>query len=340
MHHNGSIPGLLLIVAAGAINASFALPMKFTRRWAWENTWLAWTMFALIVLPVVVTLGTVPNIAGVYRSAPMSSLMEVILFGAGWGVAQVLFGLAIDAIGIALTFSLVMGTSAAVGSLVPFVRLHSGSVRTSAGYGLIAGVVLMIAGVAVCAVAGKQREEKPYAGTEISGRASLGILFALLCGFGAAFVNFGISFGTPLIVAARSFGASGFASSNAVWLPLMLAGAIPNLLYCMWLLHAKGTSGRFQQVGVSYWLLAFAMAVCWFGSTVLYGISTTVLGPWGPVFGWPLFMSVIVITASILGVLTGEWKETGTAPIRIQLAGVLLLVLAVFCLALSSRSVV
>ena len=32
------------------------------------------------------------------------------------------------------------------------------------------------------------------------------------------------------------------------------------------------------------------------------------MGSLGTVVGWPLFMSLIVITASIWGVLTGEWR--------------------------------
>ena len=36
--------GLFLLFVAGAMNGSFTLPMKFTRNWAWENTWLAWTI--------------------------------------------------------------------------------------------------------------------------------------------------------------------------------------------------------------------------------------------------------------------------------------------------------
>jgi len=32
-------------VVAGVLNASFALPMKFTRRWAWENTWAVWSVW-------------------------------------------------------------------------------------------------------------------------------------------------------------------------------------------------------------------------------------------------------------------------------------------------------
>ena len=50
MDQNGL--GLLLLFVAGAMNGSFTLPMKFTRKWAWENTWLMWTIFALGIFPV------------------------------------------------------------------------------------------------------------------------------------------------------------------------------------------------------------------------------------------------------------------------------------------------
>jgi L-rhamnose-H+ transport protein len=48
-------------------------------------------------------------------------------------------------------------------------------------------------------------------------------------------------------------------------------------------------------------------------------------------------MSLIVITASVLGILTGEWKGTGKQPLRIQMSGVGVLVLAVFVLSAASR---
>jgi L-rhamnose-H+ transport protein len=48
-----TILGMLTLVIAGVMNASFPLPIKYTGRWAWENTWLAWTFFALILLPSI-----------------------------------------------------------------------------------------------------------------------------------------------------------------------------------------------------------------------------------------------------------------------------------------------
>jgi L-rhamnose-H+ transport protein len=335
---NGAASGLLILALAGVMNASFTLPMKYARRWAWENTWLAWTIFALLVLPPVVTYATVPHLGAVYRSTAANIVFEVVGFGAGWGVAQVFFGLAVDAIGIALTFSLVLGTSAAVGTLVPLLRLHPERLNTAAGHGVLAGVALVLAGVLVCAVAGRQREKALALNAGTGKNATLGLALAILCGFGASFVNFGLAFGAPLVDSARAAGSAAFNASNAVWMPLMLAGAVPNLLYCFWLLAKNRSASKFPDGGAGHWALAFVMAAFWFGSTLLYGLSTVKLGAWGPIVGWPLFMSLIVITASLLGMVTGEWKNSGKAPLRIQWAGVALLVLAVFILAETSRA--
>jgi L-rhamnose-H+ transport protein len=321
------------------MNASFTLPMKFTRKWAWENTWLAWSIFALILLPPIVTAITIPRLGAVYRDAGTGPILLAATFGAGWGIAQVFFGLAVESIGIALTFSIVLGISAAVGSLIPLLRLHSGQLFTAAGGGVIAGVLLVIIGVSICAVAGRRREAVlSGAAGRASSSMSKGLLLSILCGLGASFVNFGLTFGHPLLVSAENFGASSVWAPNAAWLPLMLAGSIPNILYCLYLLSKNKTHRNFASGSfVTHALLALVMAIFWFGSTLLYGVSAGKLGELGPVLGWPLFMSLIVIVASVLGILTGEWKNTGKQPLRIQLVGVAFLVAAVFVLGLASR---
>ncbi len=329
--------GFAILVLASIMNASFTLPMKYTSRWAWENTWMVWTIFALLILPPAITLSTVPHLGEVYSSVAPDMLLVVMLFGAGWGVAQVFFGLAVDAIGIALTFSLVLGTSAAVGTLMPLVHLHPERLQTPAGHGVLGGVALVIAGVIVCAIAGRMRE-KARSGNAVTHKSSwLGIALAILCGLGASFINLGLAFGSSLTEAARSAGAGELNASNVIWMPLMLAGAIPNLMYCLWLLRKNRTGSKFADGRLSHWSLAFVMAVLWLGSTLLYGFAAAKLGSWGPVLGWPLFMSLIVIIASLLGMVTGEWKNSGRLPIRIQWSGVALLVLAVFILASMSR---
>jgi L-rhamnose-H+ transport protein len=330
--------GLFLLLLAGAMNGSFTLPMKFTRQWAWENTWLAWTIFALGIFPPLLTFSTVPSLQQAYAQAGAAPIVTVAACGAGWGISQVFFGLAVEAVGIALAFSVILGISAAVRSLIPLVRLHPDKVFTGAGLAVLLGIALVLVGVGVCAAAGRRREAALGQGPAGKPSVMKGLGFCLISGLGSALVNFGLAFGGPLMAAARDAGASPLWAPNAVWLPLMWAGGVPNLLYCVHLLQKNRTGARFGLTATrSYWGLAAVMAFFWFGSTVMYGVATVKLGELGTVLGWPLFMSLIVITASVWGVLTGEWKNTGKQPLRIMSVGVAVLVLAIFVLSAASR---
>ena len=323
--------GMSLLIVAGVMNAGFSLPMKFVRSWAWENTWLLWSLFALLILPSVLAFATIPGFAGVL-SAGAGVAILVAVFGAAWGVAQVLFGLALDKIGIALTFSIVLGLSAAMGSIVPLLRQHSDRLLTRGGITSLAGVALVLAGVAASAVAGKMRDRAQHAEAESNPHFGAGLIMAIASGVCASMMNVGFAYGAPLARAAAAHGASSLWITDAVWVPLMAGGAVPNLLYCAYLLRQKESAKNFGAAFGRNTSFAFAMAVLWFGSSILYGIATIFLGELGPVVGWPLFMSLIVIVASILGVWTGEWKNAGSRALRVQGLAVLVLIAAVVVL--------
>src|SRR5882762_7914659 len=68
--------GIATLIIAGVTNASFTMPMKYARKWAWENTWLAWTVFALVVLPFAAAFVTIPHLSLVYRSTPLDIVLE------------------------------------------------------------------------------------------------------------------------------------------------------------------------------------------------------------------------------------------------------------------------
>lgn len=324
--------GLGLLILAGVMNASFALPMKFVRGWAWENTWLVWSLFALLVLPGAVAALTVPRLGEIYAHNG-GVIAWVAFLGAAWGVAQVLFGLALDRIGIALTFSIVLGLSAAMGSLIPLLKLHYDQIFTRPGVMSLAGVGLVLAGVGVSAVAGRMRERNRDPNASSHAHFGTGLLMATASGVCASMMNVGFAYGAPLAHAATQDGASVLWTANAVWVPLLAGGALPNVLYCAYLLVGKRTGPKYtEQKTFDNWVLAFAMAVLWFGSSVLYGAATVFLGDLGPVVGWPVFMSLIVIVASVLGVLTGEWRQAGSKALRIQAGAVAILVVAVVVL--------
>ena len=122
-----------------------------------------------------------------------------------------------------------------------------------------------------------------------------------------------------------------------LWMPPIFAGAVPNLAYCFWLLRRNRTGGKFIVGGTGHWVLAFVMAAFWFGSTLLYGSGDGEAGVVGLILGWAVFMSLIVIMATLLGVMNGpDGRTAGGLPLRIQWSGVAMLVLAVFVLANTS----
>ena len=331
--------GLILLIIAGAMNGSFTLPMKYTRKWAWENTWLAWTIFALFVLPPAVTFLTLPHVGDVYSQVGMGPVWIVAVCGAGWGISQVFFGLAVDSIGIALAFSVILGLAASVGSLFALLKDHSDKVFSTGGLGVLGGVALVILGVGICAVAGRKREKALGTGPQ-AGKASigLGLLYCLFSGLGSALVAIGFDAGKPLFDQSITLGGSTTWAPMVAWLPLMVAGGVPNILYCLYLLNKNRTGNKFSESATGgYWVLAFIMAFFWFGSTLMYGIAKGSLGSWGTTLAWPMFMSLIVITASIHGIRTGEWKGAGKSPLRIQLSGLAVLILAVIVLQMAGQ---
>jgi L-rhamnose-H+ transport protein len=336
--HNAAL-GLLLLIAAGAMNGSFTLPMKFTRSWAWENTWMAWTLFALFFLPPVVTFVSLPQVREVYQHTGMGPVWVVAACGAGWGISQVFFGLAVDAIGIALAFSVILGLAAAVGGAVPLFRDHPDKIFSNGGLGVMGGLFLVILGVTICAIAGRKREKTLGLGPQ-PGKASvgMGLLFCVFSGFGSALVGIGFDKGQPLMNASAALHGNPIWSPMSAWLPLMVAGGVPNLLYCLYLLRKNKTGHKFSLPSTGgYWILGFIMAFFWFGSTLMYGISRDLFGSWGTALAWPMFMSLIVITASVHGIRTGEWKNAGPSPLRIQLSGLMVLILAVVVLQLAGQ---
>lgn len=335
---NSAVAGILLLVVAGIMNGSFTLPMKFTRQWAWENTWLVWTIWALVIFPPAMTFLTVPHLHAVYSSVPAAIIVIVAACGAGWGISQVFFGLAVEAVGIALAFSVILGIAAAVGGLFPLIRFHPDKIFAPAGIDVLVGVALVIVGVGICAKAGHKREAA-LGQTVDPNKASLmrGMIYCIISGVGSALVNIGFTSGPQLLSAAEQAGAATKWAPNAVWLPLMMAGGIPNLIYCIYLVRRNHTGSRFATArSGGYTILAGIMAVCWFGSTLMYGIAAGKMGSLGTALGWPVFMSMIVITASIWGVLTGEWRGAGRRPLQIMYGGVAMLVLAIIVLSRAS----
>ncbi len=62
--------GMAIIFVSGILNGGFALPMKYTRHWNWENTWFVFSVVGIFLLPWVMAFGFVPHLTEVYAGVP------------------------------------------------------------------------------------------------------------------------------------------------------------------------------------------------------------------------------------------------------------------------------
>lgn len=338
--------GVLLALAAGMVNGSFAAPTKYATRWKWENIWAVWAVVALFFSPWALAFATVPNLLAFYHQTNSGLLVLLVGFGLGVGLAQVFFGLALAAVGLSIGFAVTIGLSTAVGSLVPLVLLGSRVVLAPKGLVIIAGVALVLAGTALCGLASNRKERE-----HLSSRASkqepeatppknfrAGLLLCLLAGVLSPLTNLALAFGSPLLRRAAQAGVSPPNLANVIWPPLLTATLIPYLSYCVHLWRRNKSWSLFTLAGTGvYWVFGALMGLLWTGSLAVYGTAATRLAAMGPILGWPLFMSVIIITSNVWGFATGEWKGAGHAAVTTMLGGILFLILGFCTVALGSR---
>src|ERR1700730_12095325 len=154
------------------------LPLKFTRQWRWENTWLIFTLVSLVVLPWTLALSLVNHLFQTYNWVTASQFVAPILFGAGWGIAQVLFGISIQRLGLVLAYAIVVGLGTLLGTLVPLFVPHRAQVGRTLLIPVLAGIVVMLIGIALSAWAGQMREHcrEAVATPKPSGRYSAAVL--------------------------------------------------------------------------------------------------------------------------------------------------------------------
>jgi L-rhamnose-H+ transport protein len=322
--------GALLAVTGGALQGAFAVPMKYAHKWKHENIWLVFTLTGLLVFPWILTLATVPSLAQIYRLAPVGSLVLIAVCGIGWGVGAALVGVAFRMLGIGLAFAIILGLSALLGSLIPFLFEPQHSVSASGGHLYAVGACAMAIGIALVSLAGSIRERaevnKPGSGDGGERRFTAGLIIAIAAGILSSLLSIAIAFTSGMVETARHFGASAVWAANVVTAPTTTGGAIANVVYCAIMLGRSHSTSRFWQPAVTtHWLCGILMGASWYGGLAIYGLGEQKIGS---VNGWPLFIGAMILSSSVAGFLGGEWKSVGPRGKWILCGGSLLIFLS------------
>ena len=313
--------------------------MKFVRRFRWENIWLWASFFAMVVVPWIAGFFLLPNFFSSVSAAGDKALWSALLFGFGWGLGTVMFGMGINLIGLSLGYVIIMGVNTAAGSILPMIVLSPADIQTPGGHVILAGIGGCLVGVAISGYAGILKErgtERDSADAQPLGVAATpkrriykGIVVCVISGLLSSFLNLGFSFAGNITAQSLAKGASPLSAGIATWIAVFWGSFPAVLLYCAYL-QFKGDSWRnnWQSGSGHDLLLAFLMGILWFGAIGLYGVGASFLGHLGTSVGWAINISASLLVANALGFYIGEWKAASQASIGWIMCGLAVLVVS------------
>ena len=324
--------GIFLGILAGILLGSFALPMKKVKIWQWEHSWVMFSFWATIVFPLLMALLTIPNLFAVFTQTPTAVILAVFIFGAGWGVANVGYGIGLKMVGLAMGTAIVLGLNNAIGAILPIFLYTPEKLLQPVGLALSATVLVMISGIVVLAIAGMKREKAMAIDSgkndPIPEKSQFlkGFLICLVAGVFGAMFNFALINGKSMETVAIGLGATPINAANPTWVIALSGGFVVTLAYCLYLFKTNKNSALFFASGTrTNWIFTLLMGFMWYGGVAIYGMSVSKLGALGASIGWPIIQSMAVGSGNFWGIITGEWKGSGKSAISYMAIGLALL---------------
>lgn len=241
----------------GLAAASFYIPYRGVKRWAWETYWLVGGTISWIIAPLLLAWLLVPNLFSVLGHADARTLLLACGFGALWGVGGLTFGLSMRYLGIALGYAIALGLCAAFGTLVPpIVSGEIGKIAAeTSGRVMLLGIAVCMLGITISGMAGRSKERELKDGQKAGAIAEFnfgkGVLVALFAGVMSACMAYGLAAGKPIADAAKASLASGGHSDLWQNLPVLVVvlwgGFATNFVWCVALNFRNRTGGQYLQ---------------------------------------------------------------------------------------------
>jgi len=333
---------LLLVLLASVFQGTFGLGMKYVKPLAWEAWWLVHATVAMLLLPWLWAFLVVPGLVQVLTDAPAGPLGQGALYGFLWGIGGIMFGVSVRYVGMSLTYGIVMGLAALMGSLIPLLGLENIGANPVLPY-VLGGMAALLVGVGIVAYVGIKRdgilaaEGKQIQGVQSGSAFRVGLIIAVTCGVLSGLLNVGFSATAPIGAVAEKAGTITRNTALARWVVVLVGAYAMNAGYALFLLVKNGTFVSFRvKGGFAAYKWAVIAGLLWFAALGVYGQGAALMGDLGPVIGWPMLLGLALIISSALGVWTGEWKGA-PGPFKTMLGGIVVLIIAICVLGYSNR---
>jgi L-rhamnose-proton symport protein (RhaT) len=334
-----ALAGMATVAMAGLVMGTSPWPFKVITNLKFEHIWFVGMLVGLVIIPWTVTLTCCPNVAEALTAVGPGPLLKANLFSVAWGIANVIAGLCFMRIGVALTGALMTGVGVSLGVTMPMLVKAPGlfenapDLTSEAGLVVLAGVAVMLCGVAFTAVAGFGRDAAMQKHETHRKRFLCGLVTAVIGGILSCGISFAFVYSqAPIVEALTSHGASEVPASVAVWAAGLLGGALVNVLYPAFLMTRNKTWGLLARSWKET-ALAACLGVQLITAVVLMGRGMVLLGAMGASVGFGIQQGGQILGGQGLGFLSGEWRGVEGAPRRWMYAAIAALILASIILA-------
>ena len=329
--------GVLLHALGGLAAGSFYIPYKKVRGWAWESYWLVGGFFSWIIAPWVIAYATCPDVIGVLAAAPHKAILWSYLFGILWGIGGLTFGLSMRYLGMSLGYALALGFCAAFGTIIPpiFHGEFGDMVAKASGDVTLLGVLVCLAGIAVCGRAGVAKERELSADQKQAVMPEFnftkGLWVAIFAGIMSACMAFAIQAGKPIAELAVQHGAPDLFKNTPAFIIILAGGFTTNFLWCVTLNIRNKTGGDYLRAPDASMLLNYIFSglagVTWYCQFFFYGMGTTRMGKYD-FSSWTIHMAFIIVFSNLWGIYFREWKGSSKRTHITVFAGIAVLVLS------------
>jgi L-rhamnose-H+ transport protein len=224
----------------GLASASFYVPYRGVKHWAWETYWLVGGFFSWIIVPWVLALTMTSDLFAVLHEAPARNILWTYIFGVLWGLGGLTFGLTMRYLGMSLGMAVALGYTAVFGTLMPpifrgdFAREVLG---TRSGMVILAGVAVCLLGIAFAGAAGVSKEREM---SEEQKRVSIkefdlkrGLLVATFSGVMSACFAYGLAAGDPIKAITVQHRTSALWQGLPVLVVVLAGGFTTNFIWCL-----------------------------------------------------------------------------------------------------------
>ena len=332
---NSAIVGMTIFSLGGLAGATFLLPARSVRDWAYETWWFVYVFIGLIICPPVICWFTVPAFWNVTMSAPPAVLWRCAGFGMMWGVGALAWGLMVRYLGIGLGLAIGCGLCAATGTLIPpIAQGHAADLVKDAGaLTVLGGVIGSLVGIVFVGIAGKAKEnempeeEKKKAVAEFDFKK--GVVTAAIAGIFSAGMNFGLQGAGVIEEAAVKAGADPTWRGMPVIMVVLWGGFLVEALWCLQQHFKNRTFGDYRRITARNVVICGLIGVLWVLQFVCTKAGEPKMGDLKYI-SFAVMMASTIFFSTLIGVFLGEWKGTGTKTKGLLAVGTLIMI-ASFC---------